>query len=272
MRLRAALERGEAAAATRDCLDGLAIARDEAIGGGLVGRMVGTAIVAKLRSPCAAAVTSLADAERRAAMSRLRALRDAIPGLDALMREESAWMQLYIRAPDLSPARAEALLPRPRVILADGRRYPNPAGWRVLHTATWTIRRVRYEKLIRAAALPPAQRDAILDQPGWKLVDALAPDSASFQRYFRRADVAIQQLDLVVLAAAAKTYRERHGAWPADGAALLADDLVTEAEQRRTGAIVRLASAEDGALALELPVQRLSDTEPARAFTLRVGP
>jgi hypothetical protein len=103
------------------------------------------------------------------------------------------------------------------------------------------------------------------------LLDAIGPSRAEFQRWFRRADLAPRQLDLVVIAVAAKTYRERHGAWPADGAALAADGLLTDAEQRRTGAAVRLAPTEDGALGVGLKVQRISESEPERVISVRVA-
>jgi len=269
-RVRAAVAKGDAARAAAECLDGLALARDGAVAGGLIGRMVGVVIVDRLTYPCAEALTALPASQRREAVSRLRALRDAIPGLDALMREEAAWMQLMIHAPDLSAARLAELRQRPRLIAEDGRKSPNSRTMRIGYRIAWPLTRAKYRQLARAAALPPTERDATLEAlpsgTSW-----YAPGPTEFRRYFRRADSALQELDLVILAAEAKFYREDHGAWPSTPTALVDAELVTSAELQRAGA-ARFVPAANGGLELGLKLVRASDEAPERIVTVHVAP
>lgn len=270
LRIRAAVAKGDAARAAAECLDGLGLARDDGIAGGLIGRMVSVVIVDRLTYPCAEALIALPAAQRRDAVSRVRTLRDAVPGLDVMMREEAAWMQLMIHAPDLSPARLAELRQRPRVIAEDGRRNPNPRTMRIAYSVAWPLTRARYGQLIRAAALPPAERDAALEGlasgAGW-----YAPDPSTFRSYFRRADGALQELDFLVLAAGAKSYREDHGVWPTAPTALVEAGLATPAEQQRAGS-ARFAATADGGLDLDLKLLRASDETPERTVTVRIDP
>ncbi len=271
LRIRAAVAKGDAARAAAECMDGLALARDDGIAGGLVGRMVSAAIVDRLTFPCAEALTALPMSQRRKAVSRLRTLRDAIPGLDAMMREEAAWMQLMIHGPELSPARLAELRPRPKLIAEDARRNPNPRAKRIAYSIAWPFTRAKYRELAHAATLPPAERDATLDAlpsgASW-----YAPGPSAFRRYFRRADSALQELDLVVLAVGAKTFREDHGAWPTTPAALVEAGLVTPAEQQRAGA-ARFVPTANGGLDLGLKLVRASDEDPEeRIVTVQIAP
>ncbi len=97
-----------------------------------------------------------------------------------------------------------------------------------------------------------------------------APRLSEFRRYFRRADSALQELDLVVLAAGAKSYREDHGAWPTTPTALVEAGLVTQAEQQRTAA-ARLVPASNGDLDLGLKLVRPSDEAPERIVTVHIA-
>lgn len=269
-RIRTAVAKGDAARAAAECLDGLALARDEAIAGGLIGRMLSVVIVDRLTYPCAEALTALPASQRHEAVSRLRTLRDAIPGLDALMREEAAWMQLMIHAPDLSPARLAELGQRPKLIAEDGRKNANPRAKRIAYNIAWPFTRAKYRQLARAAALPPAERDASLEAlpsgASW-----YAPGPSEFRRYFRRADGALQELDLVVLAVGAKTFCEDHGAWPTTPTVLVEAGLVTPAEQQRAGA-ARFVPVASGGLDLGLKLVRASDEDAERIVTVRVAP
>jgi hypothetical protein len=269
-RIRAAVAKGDVARAAAECLDGLALARDEAIAGGLIGRMLSVVIVDRLTYPCAEALTALPASQRRVAVSRLRTLRDAIPGLDALMREEAVWMQLMLHAPDLSVARLAELRQRPKLVTEDGRKNANPRSKRIAYNIAWPLTRAKYRQLARAAALPPAERDASLDVlasgTSW-----YTPDPATFRRYFRRADGALQELDLLVLAAGTKTYREDHGAWPTTPAALVEAGLVTPAEQQRAGA-ARFVPAANGGVDLGLKLVRPNDEAPERIVIVRISP
>jgi hypothetical protein len=141
----------------------LALPSDEAIAGGLIGRMVGVVIVDRLTYPYTEAVTALPAPQRREAVSRLRILRNAIPGLDAMMREEAAWMQLMIHAPDLSQTRLAELRQRPRLIAEYGRRNPNPRAKRIVYSIAWPLTRASYSQLIRVVALPAPERDITLE-------------------------------------------------------------------------------------------------------------
>jgi hypothetical protein len=269
-RIRAAVAKGDAARAAADCLDGLALARDDGIAGGLVGRMVGVVIVDRLTYPCAEALTALPASQRREAVTRLRNLRDAIPGLDAMMWEEAAWMQLMLHGADLPPARLAELRQRPKLIAEDARKNSNLRAARIAYSIAWPLSRAKYRQLARAAALPAAERDALLETLA-SGVSWYAPEPSQFRRYFRRADSALQELDLVVVAAGAKSYREDYGAWPTTPTALVEAGLITPVEQQRAGA-ARLVPAANGGLDLGLKLVRASNETPERIVTVRVSP
>ena len=272
VRVRAALASGRSDAAARDCLDGLALGRDAAIAGALVGRMVRAAAMASVGPPCADAIQALPREERRVVAARVRGIRDAVPGLEAMVREEALQTQLLVYGSQLAAASRAQLLERPRAWASQS---TPPGLWqRLLGRAAWRGLRGAYDELIRLAALHGADRDRAFEElatkydgkwsPFARLFGPLARNLAS---YGRRDDAAVLRVDLVILSAAARTHREERGAWPRSVEDLAAAGLLSPEERVRLGSTS--FAAEDGAgdlhVTVPLPAGGEGDPTEARA-------
>lgn len=272
IRIRQALASGKAAGALSDCLDGLALARDSAVAGGLIGHMVGTGIIERLLPPCVAAFAALPETEKPDAMARLRRVRDAVPGFEVTMREEAVQMQLSCLGPQLGEGFRSRLLGRPK-LMAQG--WGSPAmderswGQRVLNRALWRDRQTAYDELAAIAALRGAERHAAFEAltaatNRFPLISSELPKPADYVRYAQRAEVGILRLDLVVIAGAATSFRAAHGAWPTSASALVKEGFVTLEESRR-GSAIGFVLAEGGHLEIVLPLQPALEDAPTEA-------
>jgi hypothetical protein len=266
LRVRLALAAGRPGQAARDCLDGLALGRDAAIAGGLVGRMVRSALMATVGPACADAIPILPREERLAAAARLRGIRDAVPGIDAMIREEALQTQLLVYGSQLDAGTRARLLERPSAWA----RQSAPAGWssRLLNRAAWRGLRDAYDELVRRAALDPAVRDGAFEAlaaeygASWSpLTRMLAPLPRILASHGRRDDAAVLRLDLVVLAAAARTQREDRGGWPESLDGLAAAGLLSPEERRRLGAAT-LAAEGEGELRVTVPLPAGGEGDP----------
>ena len=273
IRIRQALAAGKAAGALPGCLDGLALARDSAVAGGLIGHMVGTGVIERLLPSCVAAFAALPETEKPEAMARLRRVRDAVPGFDVTMREEAVQMQLSCLGPQLGEGFRSRLLGRPK-LMAKGWGSPTMDerswGQRVLNRALWRDRQTAYDKLVAIAALRGAERHAAFEaltaatNRRFPLLSSELPKPADYVRYAQRAEVGILRLDLVVIAGAATSFRAAHGAWPTSVSALAKEGSVTMEETRRDSAI-GFVLGEGGHLEIVLPLQPAVEDAPTEA-------
>lgn len=275
VRMRLALAAGQPRRAVVDGLDGIALGRDAAIAWGLVGRMVGAAIVSRLAPPMTAAIDALPDAAaRRDVLERVRALRDAIPPFSRTLADESTLTQLYVG--DALPASLRAALdPRARTVMQDGLR---ETGWwqRLAIRDGWRELREAQDALIAAADLPEPDRSAAFAAVNARVTRSVNPFAAiglpSYLGYARRADAATRRLDALVLAAAAGALHAERGRWPASLAEVAAAGEIDPSEAARL-ADVALEEMDGGrALSIRVPLPRADGEEPSDlAFVLRGG-
>lgn len=261
--VRSALAAGKRDEAVELCLDGLALGRDAAVAGGLIGRMVHGATATILLPACAATLGT--SAAPREVQARLRSVRDAVPAFESTVREESAAMQLLMFGQQLSAEHRAQLRPRPAALATS----EEPARWlgALTRRIAWRDIARSYAELAEAIALRgDARRSALssFDQrwsstwnPGMKPFATNGPD---FLRYALRDEAAVLRLDLLVCAGAAKVYQTAAAAWPAR-----LDDLVRagllrgdEAERLRD---VALVPEPGGALTLRLLLPELEGSE-----------
>lgn len=278
LRMRLASTAAERARAVVDCLDALALGRDAAVSGGLVGRMVRAGAIRTLTAACAEAIAGLTASGATDAAARLRRIRDAVPSYGAMLREEMVQVRLLAYGRDLPEAKKARLLARPRAFADDASmaatdrlgRWRNRLGWR-------DLRRFQ-ERLVEAGARPAPERDAsfaAIDHTpalvALLFTGAAGPDAVeSYARYARRDAAAELELDLLVAAAAARAARAQAGTWPSSAGALVAAGLLRPDEAGRLG---RLVMAEDalGALELILPLPA-ADGTPAETVVRLTAP
>jgi hypothetical protein len=265
VRMRVALAAGDPASAIRDGLDALALGRDVAIAGGLVGRMVDAAIDARLAPVVSAAVDALpTPAERRDALRRLRVLRDAVPPFSRTLADEMVLAQLAMG--DALSARAESALdPRPRAVLRYGLR---DAGWwtRLAIRDGWRDLREAQDELVAAADLPDAERTATWNAVAERLKKLVNPlpviSLPNYERLARRADASFVRLDAVVLAAAAGVFRDARGRWPRSVEELASAGELDPRGSARLQEVELQADPHSGSLTIVAPLPRPDDKAP----------
>lgn len=271
--VRRALAGGDATRAAAVCLDALALGRDAALTGGLVGRMVQVAITSRLAPACAAALEDLPPAEARRALGRLRIVRDALPPFSTTLREEHVTAQLIIYGP-LLPERARARLgPRSLAIVATGERAQRP--WQRLVTRdSWRATRRVMDDLVAVADLEPEAFDAaekrVMKGARKRLNPLTSIAMPTYAKYARRAEVSLRRMDAIALAVGAAVWRAERGAWPRSPGVLASAGLVTPEEAHRT-ATARLEPAAGGrALEVSLPLPQGDREKDPASVTLRV--
>lgn len=270
VRVRLALREGDRAAALADCLDGLGVARDAALAGGLVGHMVGAVGAARLTAPCAAVLERSTAAELADAVTRLRVVRDAFPPFSATLREEAIAVQLAGGAL-LVDAGIRARLParaRAGTGAVEGADAAHAWYERLLLRDAWRVSRAALDALVAAADLPDAEREAAFGAVKADLarrlnfvVAALPVDS--YLKFARRAENLRRRLDALAVAAAARRYRLEHGAWPGSLDDLRAAGLLSSEEVSR-GAVSLEAGAAAGGMAVVAALLAAGEVDPAR--------
>lgn len=273
--IRRSLAAGDAAGAAERCLDGLALGRDAAITGGLLGHMTGVAIVKRLWVPCGEAILRLEAPVREAASGRVRTIRDAFPGVAEMLRVEFLGTELMVQRSILSPTARDSLVPRALGRAAEGKEY---AGWeRLFARDAWRGLRATMDAMLRVAAsqegdgLEEGLRSAAAVTE--RQINPLAAIAIpAYGRYGRRAEGCVRQLDALVVGAAALGFRERQGRWPRTVAGLAAESGLEPGEvARATG--LRLVAAGDGRpLEVRLGLPSGDEAQPTEERVLRITP
>jgi hypothetical protein len=197
-----ALQRGDAGAANADCLDALALARDAAISGGLIGSMNARALLDTLVPPCSAVLAVSPPETRRAALRSVRAIRAAIPSVATVFRLEAVQMELMLFGRIAGPELQKHLGPR-ALAWVDANEPPASATASdpERQRARWAHYREAWEGLLRAAALPTADRERAMEDGRRKLVERFVGDpdtareAAPFATYAARIDELRTRLD-----------------------------------------------------------------------------
>lgn len=277
IRVRRAAGSTDRARPLRDCLDALALGRDAAIAGGLVGRMVRSGVVAVLASACGEALSRASSAEARDFAARVRRIRDAVPPYGTMLREEMIWVQLLMYGRGLAADRLAALRERPRAFAEDGSLVAVGALGRLRNRMVWRDLRSFQDRLRAAGARPACERDdafAALGHAPLTLAIGLAgsggPDPVdAYARYGRLDAIAELRLDVLVAAALARALRAETGRWPADARGLAAPGRLDAAEASRLGRLV-VAEDRDGALDLVVPLPAVDAGGAPSEATLRL--
>lgn len=236
LRVRRQLAAGDPAAAAMTCLDGLALGRDAAVAGGLVGRMVQVAMARRLAPPCAAALAALPPAAGRELLEPLRTLREALPSFSTTLREETVATDLMGHGNSLPASARSRLGPRARALASQG---DSHLSWpqRLLLRDAWRGSRRHEDELVRAAALDPGAREPAMERLSIELTRRLNPlvaiGAPSYVRYARRAEAGSLLLDALVLTGAAAIWRAESGDWPEDADTLAGAGLLTDGEAER---------------------------------------
>ncbi|WP_404365544.1 hypothetical protein ACIHQR_34910 [Corallococcus coralloides] len=110
LQTRRLVARGEADAAVDTCVDTLALSRELALGGGLVGLRLSAAGYARAWRPCADALDAASLTRKRQAVSQLTRLHEGFPPVSLTLHEESVAAQLRAFR-DLLSDDARAALP-----------------------------------------------------------------------------------------------------------------------------------------------------------------
>lgn len=259
IRIREEVGGGGAERAIPLCLDGLALGRDAAVSGGLVGRMINAAVVAKLAPACGDLLAALPLEAARETVRPVRAIRDAIPTFAAMMREEAIQMQLFLYGREMGAAR-ERLLERPRRFAEEQAQERLALVEGLLRRASWRPLRGVYLELAAAAATPAEARGEAFASIDRKhpLLRAMLGDSAkdgiagNFARYSALDFEAKQRLDLLVAAVATRVFREARGSWPPSIGELSGGAVLQPAEAARLADLQILGSPQGAGCRLEI--------------------
>lgn len=275
LRARGALAAGDAPGAMTTCLDGLALGRDAAISSSLVGHMVGAAVVKRLWPPCREALARLGGREADGAVTRLRAVRDAIPSVTEMLRVDLLGTEVVGFGRELTHERRARLVPLAAAQIPSERLAP----WeRAMARDGWRSSRASWDALLRVSALNRGlTRDAgilAVMKEAERRVNPLAAivTPGGHAKYARRAEAAIARLDLLLLAAATARFREEAGRWPTSVAEPAARGWLTALEAERLSE-ARLSGARAGeALLLKLAVRTGDEKEPEEELGVEVRP
>lgn len=206
LRARRSLAAGDATGAVGLCLDGLALGRDAAITSGLVGHMVGAAIVKRLAPPCADALARLSPRERREAAARVKIVRDAFPSVHEMLRVEFLSSELLAYERYLADDQRRRLVPRavtaakaskdePPVVTAWWEPWAARDGWRALRgTMDATL---RLAESAQGAPLEEGVR-AIAETATRRVNPLAAIAMPNWAKYVGRAEEAARTLDALV--------------------------------------------------------------------------
>lgn len=255
LRTRRALEASRAESAAAACLDGLALGRDAALAGGLVGRMVQVELSRRLVPPCAAAIGALPAGAAREALEQVRRIRDALPPFSTTLSEELVWVELSTYGPALAPSAAARLGPRAPAILAEST--PSSFWARLALRDAWRDVRRHHDLLVGLAQLPPEARDRAIEAAQSKLTELLNPlaqVAPPYVHYARRADAGRQLLDALALAAAASIWSAENQSWPEDVELLASSGVLTDDEAERLDGAELEATEGAGGLVLTVPL------------------
>lgn len=260
VRVRQALGEGQPGRAAEEALDALALGRDAAIAGALVGHMIGAAIVARSAPSAAAALDALPNsAARTEAIASLRRIRDAFPAFSRTLADEVTLSQLMI-GQAMSANALAALDPRALAMTREAAF----DGWaqHLVFRDAWRDMRRAQDRMVAAADLPEREREAAWDAALDDLKHSVNPMGQiampDYGRYVRRADAALRRLDALVLVCALGKHRLERGSWPVQVQALVEAGGLQPAEAYRLGKAV-IAAQSDGSLALIVPLPRADE-------------
>jgi hypothetical protein len=216
--------RGEADAALETCLDGLAFARDLSYGNAIIGSMVSSSTHGLLFFPCAEAIDRASPGNWRRAEVALRRIRAGVAPFSTSMRDERAYMPLYLAGSLFERSQLDALPAGARAVATDMstknlRSMDMPlilSRQAMLHA--WPLIHERIGQAIAVVDLPPEQRAPRLAEQTRALMSSWNPllgeRITSYEHFTVRVDKQRAQLDLLLALAMVKQRHAELGTWP----------------------------------------------------------
>ncbi len=213
---RVRLEGGRAAEAVDTCLDALALSRELALGGGLMGHMLSAAGYDVMYRPCAEALDAAPVERKRSAVSQLSRLAEGLAPFSRTLREESASVQLEYYG-GMFPRELLGTLPagaRDVALAAPGEAL-GPVDTRL----SWRRTVKLFDALEAVADLEAESRrrafQAVAAEEAAALYSVEGPEVAAYERYADRAERLRFQHDALTALLEADLERARTGHWPA---------------------------------------------------------
>lgn len=227
------LARGLGSDAVDTCLDGLALARELELGGGMEGQLLAATGQGLIYRSCADALDRAPVERKRLALLQLRRLAEGFTPFSVALRHESLVLQLFHFQPLLTQE-ALAALPReslelfPRALREMEEHSSSPVGFR---RAWWKTVAV-FDALIEAADLPPAARQRAFErvedwEDGW-LGPVDGPEVGNYAGYAERLDLRRMRHDALVALTEVDLARAERGHWPEAAARQLGSAFVLE--------------------------------------------
>jgi hypothetical protein len=246
------LAEGRREQAVDTCLDALALSRELSLGGALHGGALSASSHELAYRPCAAALDAAPLAAKRQALVRLQRLREGLPPLSSLLREEAVFHQLATFGLEFLPPEVLSRLPASGRALVESQGgwtyFPARFGHPLLRRYVWRRNVFLFDAMGTVAELPPDER-----QRAFARIDAdpalLAgyPGTVSALKYHHAlAPLDVQRLQAAALVALvqADVARAEQDRWPAtlppDTAPGLRFEAVTGREARITPTDVAL--------------------------------
>ncbi|MBZ4421597.1 hypothetical protein [Myxococcus sp. RHSTA-1-4] len=156
------LAEGRPEQAVDTCLDALALSRELSLGGALYGGVLSANSQEAAYRPCAAALNAVPLEPKRQALARLQRLREGLPPLSSLLREESVFHQLATFGPDLLPPEALPRLPSSGRALIESQGgwcyFPARIGHPLVRRYVWRRNVSVFDAMVPLADLPPSER------------------------------------------------------------------------------------------------------------------
>ena len=243
-------------ATVKQCLDALALGRDLARGGGIVGISAAWQLSRAVFEPCGRLLVS-ADPETQAqSMEALSRVVDGAPTLARAFREADLDAQVHLFGTWMRPQDVAALSPSIRAGAAEARTLPSGFFARQQLLGVWSKMSKTTHAAMDALELPAAERDRTLEQ----LEASVATPSLGFQPGWRAAmaqhEDRLTLLRMLRLAVQLSMTQTKTSRWPALSEVEAGDFMLTttDAAAPRTGAGATLKTRSTSAqLMLSVP-------------------
>lgn len=158
LEIRRLLSQKQEGAAVDTCLDGLALSRELALGGGFQGVVLSSKGIEELYQPCAAALDAATPGRKRQALGQLARVREGFPALSSVLQSEAVLTQLSYYGRLLSEEQLAALEPPAAALARDALTQGMLPGPPMLARHHWRTTVKFFDALVAAADLPPDER------------------------------------------------------------------------------------------------------------------
>lgn len=219
-------DRGQTDAALETCLDGLSLARELSYGNALIGAMGSATSHDILFFACGEAIDRVSPGGWRRAEVALRRIRPSMPPLSTTLRDERAYMPLYLAGQlfdrsqlDALPAGARAQAHQMSSQNLAAMELPSFVAREVMLHG-WPIVYERIGRAIEVSDLPPDQRALRLAEQDRAFMSTWNPylreNTTDYEFFAKRLDKERVQLDLLLALALVKQQHEASGTWPSE--------------------------------------------------------